>query len=87
MRRNRKLSILLWAAIQLAASASTIPVTFDNPTEAIDTVGSTAANASDIALRAVEVENPQTFNIHVGTKILGIIGLFSSMHDAYESCY
>jgi hypothetical protein len=74
------------AAIQLASSQSPIPVTFDNPTETVDTVAGTTANAANTYIQGLESETVGGFNMNVATGILNVVNLYNSLSSAYNSC-
>ncbi|HEY5667868.1 MAG TPA: hypothetical protein VIR03_01760 [Candidatus Saccharimonadales bacterium] len=75
------------AAVKLAGSQAPFPVTFDDATDAVDTVAQTTANAANTVVQSVEEGSPFAFKMNFYTNLLGVLGLTTSIGSAYATCH
>jgi hypothetical protein len=74
------------AAINIAASQSPIPVTFNNPTQNNDDSRTSAMDAVSNTMDAASVVNPSSYTNATKIRVGNAMGLFGALYSAYNSC-
>lgn len=76
----------LGSAINIAASQSPIPVSYNTPTETLDTTGADTATAVNTALLGTAVASPSSFSLNMAQTLGNVFSLYGSLYDAYNAC-
>jgi len=74
------------AAINIAASQSPIPITFNNPVQNNDDSRNVAMDGISSTMDAYSVVNPSSYTNATKIRVGNATGLFGALYSAYNSC-